>query len=139
MNSVQQYEFDSKQDVIIERLSRSMRWIGLPLVIAGFFFALDGSRLLIESLHQPSSALGAVSAILGAMLCLALANWTRSAARSFHRIVTTKGQGIDHLMDGLDNLRKMYALLSVLVKIYVVVLFVALVLLITAGAVALWS
>jgi len=52
---------------------------------------------------------------------LALGTWTSRSARSFKQIVTTQGQDVSHLMDALENLRKMYGLLSLVVKIYVAV------------------
>ncbi len=127
MSSPPQYEFDGNQNDIIERLSRSMQWIAAPLQVVGVLYALGGVLALVQAFREPSSALGAVYALLGALFFLALGTWTRNAARSFHRIVTTTGQDIDHLMDGLDNLRKMYSLLSVVVKVYVVVVIFALI------------
>jgi divalent metal cation (Fe/Co/Zn/Cd) transporter len=139
MSSLPQYEFDSKQHDVIERLSRSMKWIASPLSMVGILCALGGILSLVQAFRQPSSVPSAVYALFGAVLFLALGNWTRNAARSFHRIVTTTGQDIDHLMDGLNNLRKMYALLSVIVKIYVVVLLLALVAAVATMAVAFWN
>ena len=127
MISPPQYEFDSKQNDVIERLACSMQWIAAPLQLVGILFALGGIVSLVQAFREPSAALGAVYAFLGGLFFLALGNWTRSAARSFHRIVKTTGREIDQLMDGLDNLRKMYSLLSVIVKIYVALLVLALV------------
>jgi hypothetical protein len=139
MSSLQQYEFDNNQDDIIKRLSRSMKWIASPLSMVGILCALGGSVSLVQAFRQPSSATAAIYAFISAGLLLAIGSWTRNAARSFQQIVTTTGQDIDHLMDGLDNLRKMYSLLSVIVKIYLVLLFVALLLAVVAGVVALWN
>jgi len=139
VSSLQQYEFDTKQDDMIERLSRSMKWFASPLSMVGILCALGGILSLVQAFRQPSLVPSAVYALFGAVLFLALGSWTRNAARSFHRIVTTTGQDIDHLMDGLNNLRKMYAFLSVIVKIYVVVLLLALVAAVVTMAVAFWN
>ena len=45
---------------------------------------------------------------------LLLGTWTRSAAGSFRRIVTTQGGDVRNLMDGMASLHRMYSLLYVL-------------------------
>jgi hypothetical protein len=120
MSSVPQYEFDEKQNQVIEGLSRAMQWIAAPLQVVGVLYGIAVVVSFFRVFRNPVSAFEAVYAALGMLFFLALGNWTAKAAQSFHRIVETSGRDITNLMDGLDNLRKMYGLLSTLVKIYVV-------------------
>jgi hypothetical protein len=46
-----------------------------------------------------------------------MGSWTRSAARSFRRIVTTQGSDIRNLMDGMGSLHQMYSLLYMLLML----------------------
>jgi hypothetical protein len=127
MSSPPGYEFDDKQNAVIEQLARSMLWIAAPLQVVGILYGVGCVLAVIQAFRETSSALGAVYAFLGAIFFLGLGTWTRNAAQSFHQITTTTGKDIDHLMDGLDNLRKMYSLLSTIVKVYVALMVIALV------------
>jgi hypothetical protein len=127
MSSLPQYEFDEKQNSVIEQLSRAMLWIAVPLQIVGILYGLAVVLAIVQAFHDASQVFAAVFAALAMLFFLALGNWTGNAAQSFRRIVTTTGQDVTHLMDGLDNLRKMYSLLSLIVKVYVVVILITLI------------
>jgi hypothetical protein len=118
------YEFDTQQNNIIEQLARAMRWIAFPLRLVGALYAIGAILAVVQAIPQrePAAYLGVLFGLLAAFFFSALGRWTGNAAESFHRITTTTGQDVDHLMDGLDNLRKMYSLLSVIVKVYVAIL-----------------
>jgi NADH:ubiquinone oxidoreductase subunit 6 (subunit J) len=51
---------------------------------------------------------------------LMLGTWTRSAAASFRKIVTTHGQDIRNLMEGMSALHSMYSLLFTLAVVVLV-------------------
>jgi hypothetical protein len=57
---------------------------------------------------------------------LLLGIWTRSASRSFRKIVETRGNDISHLMNGLGALHQMYSLLYVLLMLVLLVGLLAL-------------
>jgi len=129
MSAPSQYEFDSRQNEIIARLSRAMLWVGAPLLVVGLIYGLAGVVSVIQAIvaGPASAALAGAWTLLAAAFFCALGIWTRNAAHSFHRIVATTGRDIDNLMDALGNLGKLYSLLSLLVKIYIVLIFVGLI------------
>ncbi len=57
------------------------------------------------------------SSAVNGLLYLLLGVWTRSAGRSFKKIVRTQGSDIGHLMEALSSLNKMYALIYALILI----------------------
>lgn len=71
---------------------------------------------VVKAFREPHLFLEAALIGLAMPFYRALGVWTGRAARSFKRIVLTQGQDVSHLMDALDNLRKFYALLSLLAK-----------------------
>lgn len=121
------YEFDSQQNQVIGALASAMRWVAVPLIVLGVLYAIPAILCVVHAFRNPVSILGAVYVGLVALIALSLAQWTRRAASSFDKVVSTGGQDIGHLMDALDNLRKKYSLLSFFVKLYVAVLLVALI------------
>ena len=131
------HEFDTRQDQIIRDLSRSMRWVALPLLFIGVLYAVTAVMGVIQAFARPETLLSVVFVVLAMVFFFSLGVWTRRAADSFDRITTSHGQDIAHLMDGLDNLRKKYSVLSLLVKVYVffvVVVLVVMLVAIMAGA-----
>ena len=61
--------------------------------------------------HLWGIALG--SGVTG-LFYLLMGIWTRSAAGSFQKIVDTRGSDINHLMEGMGSLHRMYSLLYTL-------------------------
>jgi hypothetical protein len=59
----------------------------------------------------------AISSGATGLFYLLMGVWTRSAAESFRKIVTTQGSDIKHLMDGMTSLHRMYSLLYTLLVI----------------------
>jgi hypothetical protein len=124
-----QHEFDSGQNQIIGDLVAAMRWIGLPLIVLGVFYGLTAVMSLIQAqvIRRPELWLSVVFVALATLFLIFLGIWTRRAADSFGQITTSSGRDIDHLMGGLDNLRKAYSLLSAVVKLYVALIIASLV------------
>ena len=58
-----------------------------------------------------------ISSAATGLFYLLMGVWTRSAAASFRKIVTTQGSDIKHLMDGMTSLHRMYSLLYTLLMI----------------------
>ncbi|MCI0683375.1 MAG: hypothetical protein L0Y71_14825 [Gemmataceae bacterium] len=59
----------------------------------------------------------AIGTGISALFYLLMGSWTRSAARSFQKIVDTKGNDIGELMSGMGALHKMYSLLYLLLML----------------------
>jgi hypothetical protein len=122
-----EYEFTDRQNEVLRSLSRDMLWVGVPLVLVGILYGVGLLVSVIRSFQDPHFLLQAALVGLAMLFYLALGTWTNRSARAFKEIVLTRGRDIDHLMDALDNLRKMYGLLSLIIKIYVVIVAVAVV------------
>jgi hypothetical protein len=128
-----QFEFTGRQNAVIGPLARDMVWVAAPLLVVGILYAIGLVLSIVRSFQDPQYLFQAALIGLAMAFYLALGTWTRRSAQSFQQIVSTQGQDINHLMDALENLGKMYGLLSLLVKVYVVVVGIAVVLgLITA-------
>ena len=59
----------------------------------------------------------AISNAINGLLYLLVGVWTQGAGGSFKKIVTPKGSDINHLMEALSSLNKMYALIYTLIII----------------------
>jgi hypothetical protein len=123
----EQYEFTSRQNAVIGPLARDMVWVAVPLQLVGVLYGIGLVVAVVKAVRDPHLFLEAALIGLGMLFYLALGIWTSRAARSFQHIVSTQGQDVTHLMDALDNLRKLYGLLSILVKVYVAIVLVAVV------------
>jgi hypothetical protein len=67
----------------------------------------------------PNNHLWGIAAYVGVtgLFFLLLGVWTRSAAASFQKIVTTQGSDISHLMNALDSLKSMYGMIYLLLLV----------------------
>jgi hypothetical protein len=122
-----QHEFNTQQDRTIRELANEMRWIAFPLMAVGVLYVVATASLAVQAFSKPELIVSAIYVFLAALFFLTLGGWTSRAADSFQRITTSSGRDISHLMEALDNLRKKYSLLSLLVKIYVAILVVSLI------------
>lgn len=132
-----QFEFDKQQSAIIGDLANSLRWVAAPLIFLGVLYILAAISMIFRAIEQPEIWLHFGFVVLIAILLLTLGKWTTVAAESFQRVVSTTGQDIPFLMVALDNLRKMYAVLSTLVKVYVAIVLIGLIVMIVS-LVMLW-
>src|SRR5262245_13483035 len=114
------YEFTAAQNSLIDALARDMLWVAVALLVVGILYAVGLLVSVVRSFQDPHFLVQAALVGLAMLFYLALGTWTSRSARAFERIVTTRSRDIDHLMEALDNLRKMYRLVSLLIKIYVV-------------------
>jgi hypothetical protein len=122
-----QYEFDGQQNAVIDALADAMQWIATPLLCLGVAFVLVAILQAVEAFRETGPIVPALTNGLAAILAIVLGLWTSLAAGEFRRIVTTRGRDVTHLMTALDSLRKKYTLLSVVVKLYVAFILIALV------------
>jgi hypothetical protein len=94
-------------------------------MVVGILYGVGVLVSVVRSFRDPQFLFQAALVALAMFFYLALGSWTNNAARAFERIVTTRGRDIEHLMKALENLRKMYGLLSLLVKLYLVLVGIA--------------
>ncbi len=130
---VENYEFTSDQNRVIQDLARKMKFIGVAFVVfAAIYFGaglFPFTRAWMPGWYGIGSMLG--DAIAGAVY-LALGVFTLKAARCFRLIVETEGSDIKNLMDGLAYLLKNYRIQ------YGVILTLLVLLILTLSAVFLW-
>lgn len=122
-----QYEFDERQNEVIKQLWQAMRWVAVPLLLIGIIYLIGIASWIGQAIATPRSAFPLISLGLAALFFGALAIWTRRAASGFQQVTETAGQDIEHLMAALDNLRKAFSLLSLVVKIYVALLIIGII------------
>lgn len=122
-----QTEFDAQQNRLLGELAANMQWVAMPLILIGIMYAVVAVSGIVEAFRKPEILVTVLFLALAMLFYLALGIWTQRAADAFRKVATTTGSDITHLMEALENLRKKYSLLSLLVKIYVVFAIIGLV------------
>lgn len=110
-----QYEFTEEQNKTINSLADNMKVSSNLLLIVGLAFVVFAALSLLHATQDKGSYGPPIGLGAAALLCLSIGFWTSSAAHSFRRIVETKNEDIWHLMNALDKLLNMYALLKTIV------------------------
>lgn len=109
------YEFSARENRVLANLASSMQFVGLFGVAIGVLVVVSG---FLSGTPWPILS-GAFYAVLGL--------WTHRAGVSFRDVVKTEGHDIGHLMQGIDDLRKLFnvqywiCLLALLIAIGLVV------------------
>jgi hypothetical protein len=147
--ATRQYEFSAQQNALFDSLAHKMRWVGGFLTVVGVL-NLVAAALLVAAVYRhefPAEWLGrltpdeqarlealppngrlwgfALNTGVSGLLYLMIGVWTRSAASSFQRIVTTEGRDISHLMNALGALHQMYSLFFALLVLALVFMLAA--------------
>ena len=94
-----QYEFRGTENKIILQLARKMQFVGIFLLIMGLLIIGIGVAVVF---HAGPIVSGTLACVVGL--------WTQRASVSLRSVVKTEGRDITHLMDALDDLRKLYSL-----------------------------
>lgn len=123
MSTEPQYEFDKGQSSLIRDLSRKMQAVGAVWRLVGLvFLALAGvigylgyRRAGNSFDFTPEIWAGITGHAFVGLFNLLIGGWTVSAARNFHRVATTTGSDISHLMNALRSLHEMFALIYMLI------------------------
>jgi len=123
-----QYEFNDRQNAVIQSLASAMRWVAMPMLVLGILYIFPGVMHLAAAVRDARQLLAGLLLLLVAALYFTLGIWMGRAADSFSLVVSTSRNDITHLMEALDNLRKTYSVLSLFVKIYVAIVIIAFVL-----------
>lgn len=122
-----QYEFSPPQNRVIADLADAMTWVAVPLTFLGYLYIAALAFALIYAFAHPHAIPTTVAVFLTVVVYISLGRWFQKASESFQRIPATEGHDIDHLMEALQNLRKSFTLLSMLVKACLAVIVVGLV------------
>ncbi len=101
----QRYEFTNEQESTIGDLADKMRFVG------AFLFAFAGLGVLqVVNVAIRTRFFDWFTAINTLVYGL-IGYWTLRASGGFTEVVETTGWDVSHLMDALESMRKMYALL----------------------------
>jgi len=125
------YEFSSSQNVTMQVLASRMKALGLIYMIFGGVVGLGGIFMLFQA------GLNAIVLLLETALFGFMGFWNYNGAGSFRLIVDTRGNDISHLMNGLEQLKKIYNLQYWLMIVMLILVALAIVAMIFfAGATA---
>lgn len=102
------YEFNQEQNHLIGDLATKMKFLGTIAIVIGLLGLAAGAWKEMLDI------------IINASVTLLSGVWTRTAGDSFAQVVHTKGDDINHLMNALHNLRKLYSLMYWLLLIALV-------------------
>lgn len=117
-NETTKYEFNENENKIIKNLAGSMGVVSIPCVFLGLAY-LAVLALNWEVLTGDKAMLGTALGLgVGMLSFLGIAAWTRRSSLAFRKITTTSGDDVNHLMEALNNLRKMYSMLSSVVVLF---------------------
>lgn len=122
-----EYEFDETQNKTIAGLANEIRWVAAPLFIVGLLYLIVTVASLVQHIREPGMVGAALFLGLVTLFFLALGGWLRKSAKAFASAANTQGNDIRNLMTGLEHLRKTFSLLSFFVKLYVILILVALI------------
>jgi hypothetical protein len=125
------YEFTPAQNMTIQVLGQRMKFIGILNMVFAGFMTIGGVIVLFKFPIQ------AIVAFAEVALFAFMGLWNYKGAASFKMIVETSGNDIAHLMNALEDLRKIYNLqywLMIIVLVLVAIGIIAAVLLMSSGA-----
>jgi hypothetical protein len=94
-----QYEFKPGENRIIGQLASKMHFVGLFLLAMGLLVIAIGVVVVFH-----------IGPIISGTLACVVGLWTQRASTSLQSVVQTEGNDMSHLMDALDDLRKLYSL-----------------------------
>ena len=95
------YEFDAKQNKTIDGLANALRALGFFFLVYG---ALSGISVL-DNLHARAFVTAGRTAIEAA-LYVVVSRFFQAGSRALGDVVDTRGNDIEHLMRGLDVVRR---------------------------------
>jgi hypothetical protein len=97
-------DFSEDQKESFRSLAASMSFVGACLVLFGGLFAMFALMALYAGFPWGAAGLAAAAVAYGPT-----GWWTTSAGRSLSGIVRTRGGDVDHLMDAVTQLRRLFA------------------------------
>jgi hypothetical protein len=100
-----QYEFNAHQNSILRAMAVKMKYVGFIYVFAGGLMAMVS---VVAMFMKPLFGLFYLCVFVPQLL---IGIWNIRAANSFGFVVTTEGNDIQHLMNAVVSLRKLYTLM----------------------------
>lgn len=100
-----EYEFDGSQNLVFSELGRAMAFVAIALIVLGALLVLGGVAQLVDG----AESLGLAGIVQGTVMLLT-GIWTRGAASSVGRIVTSSGNDVANLIHAMEHLGRVYKL-----------------------------
>jgi hypothetical protein len=104
------YEFSDAGKDSLRALAASMSFVGACTMLFGCLSAVFFAGALYAGFFP--SAIGTAAL---AILCVTTAWWMLSAGRSLSALVTTRGRDVEHLMEAVGQLRRLFGLARVVI------------------------
>ena len=98
------FEFSATQNDVLSRLAGRMKFVGIFYIVVGVLLGIASIAMLFVM-----PPVGIIYGLVTAAEIL-IGLWTNNAAASFRMIINTQGNDVDHLMNALESLRKLYNL-----------------------------
>jgi hypothetical protein len=127
MSTQPQYEFTTDQNKVIDQLARNMRIVAVVMLFIGVLYLLAFVGAIANVYFAPSMIGHPILIGVAMLFYLTMGRWTDAAAKEFRKVVETTGQDVSHLMDALDNLRKLYVLMGTIIKVYLILALIGLI------------
>ena len=107
------YEFSEGDRDSIRALAASMSFVGVCLMLLGVLFGV----FALGAVHA-GFVPGGLALAVGAAVCVVVAWWMVSAGRSLSVLVGTRGRDVDHLMEAVAQLRRLFGFARVAVIVF---------------------
>jgi hypothetical protein len=96
------YEFDESENQLIGELAAAMRFVAWATIAAGVLVAVVGLLDVKDHFGRAGKALAEC------LVYVSVGLFTRSASRSFRRVVETEGEDIPNIVAAVCDLRRLY-------------------------------
>lgn len=113
------YEFSAEENALIKKMTGAMRFVGIFTALFGVLLLFTTALNAVGPRAQPANLI--VNAAQG-LVQLLYGVWTLNAAGGFARVVSTQGNDVQHVMDALENLRRYFGLVRVMIIVGIVLM-----------------
>lgn len=102
------FEFGEAENLVLSGLASRMRLVGLFLLGIGLFVFAYGVVRIVNT--QPQQGGGEVGYIFAGLLDFVIGIWTFGSGTEFKKIAESPNKDTELLMQGLENLLRLYTL-----------------------------
>src|SRR5262249_60553990 len=118
-----QYELTAALNEAMDLLALTLGLTGIIIILAVIGFGIRLARVMFRGTFSYGPWVG-VGAWVVVLLVFAHGGWLLNASSAFEKIYKTQGRDIDHLMDALTKLSKLFTLTGVTAAVIIVVSFI---------------
>lgn len=118
--TISQYEFRESENAVVGHLGSKMSFVGLFMLGIGLCFVVSAI------IHWQRREEIEVGLLFLTLLFMVFGIWTHRAGREFHKVASTEGSDVGHLMLALTNLLRLYSLVYLIFFIALIFAFIEL-------------